>query len=325
MSSLPRFASRSRRTSPARRLPWASLASVLLHVAFLALLVVANLEHERPSEPLPPPSFDVEFENGGQEGTPGAPEAPQQFQQSLTEPTPETPPPAPEPTPPTVPAPPVVEAPPLPPQPVVPPPAPQPPQLAEPPSPPPPQPPEPEQAVAELPLPPPPPPIPPPPRPPRPAEPAPRLPGIYVPRTPEFNPPRPPGQTAQPSRRRLDLSLDHLSRGDRMSPEATLNIDPRVGADWRAAFRRWLDQNLRYPRDAAEAGEDGTLTLRMQVAPDGRVTRLELIRPSRSVFLNIGAQRPFRNAMLPRLPPGIGGDGIPVELTIHFNLIRPGR
>ena len=44
--------------------------------------------------------------------------------------------------------------------------------------------------------------------------------------------------------------------------------------------------NLRYPRDAADFGEEGLVGVRIITAPDGTVRRVELRTASRSITLN---------------------------------------
>ena len=300
------------------------VVSVLLHLGLAALAVVASSQRERPSEPLPPPAYAVEFEAG-------APERPAE-QESLPSPAPT------EPVPEAVPEE-ALPPPPLPPLAMVEPPLPVP---AEPPveeaAP---SPPEPEEARTaepepprpeDLPIPPPAPPAPAPPSPqreaaltapPRPARPpaaSERLPGLYLPdlRLAPLPPPRP-----EPPRRGLDLSPGSRQQPGRDSPEAQLSVrGAQVGPDWRNAFRRWLDDHGRYPPNAALVGEQGTTRIELIVEPDGRVRSGRLLRRSGSVWLDAGTVSLFRNAVLPPFPPGADPAGVTVDLTINYVLIR---
>ena len=164
-------------------------------------------------------------------------------------------------------------------------------------------------AVAQLPLPPPPPPGPPPP----------------VPLDLTDRPPIRLGE-ADPSR------LGAARRGLDLRPGASLpgpgdveNLRVRgaqAGPDWRNAFRMWLDRNLRYPREAAELGEEGPVTVRITTGADGRVRRVELRSGSRSIFLNHYSQVVFRGAALPPFPPGTAEEEVTIDLTINYVLIR---
>jgi TonB family protein len=307
-----------------------AIASALLHLGVAALLVLASWQRDKPPEPLPPPSFEVQFEAG-------SPERPAQEEAAASEPTP---PPTPAPQPPAAetaaraePEPPLLPPPP-PPPPVA-------PQATQAEPPPPPPPPEAQTAEAELPPPPlpaPPPPMPPPPTPPAPAPappqrdaaltapprpvrpPAPeRLPGLFVPDA-RLNPspPRPE------QRRGLDLSPPSAMRQPgRDSPDAQLSVrGAQVGPDWRNAFRRWMDEHGRYPTNAAVVGDQGTTRIVLTVDPDGRVRSGQLVRKSGSVWLDAGTVSLFRNALLPAFPPDADPTGVTVDLTINYILVR---
>jgi len=276
-------------------------ASVLLHLGFLALALLAALHRPKPPEPLPPPAYAVYYESG-------APDRPAE-PDIQPEPTPAepAPPPAPEPVP-------------LPAEPPTPPAA--PPQAAPLPLPPPTPPPQEQseegpQTHAALPS----PPRPPPPRPARPQ----RLPGLYLPEGLRMAPalPRqavPPRPDAAPS---LDLSLGRLPSIGRASPEPEAEVrGAKVGPDWRNAFRRWLEEHKRYPEAAVLLGQEGTTRIELIVDPDGRVRSMRLLRRSGSAWLDAGTLSLFRGANLPPFPPGADPSGVIVDLTIHYVLIR---
>jgi TonB family protein len=305
-----------RRGAGSARLRPGLIFSALLHLGFAALVVLASLRRERPPEPLPPPSYEVEFEGGAQERPaeresnplPTEPEAP--------------PPPSPPPEPP-------VEA--------VQPPAPETaPTLAE--EPPPPLPPLPEEAqtaevepaVDDLPVPPPPAPPPPvpqreaaviaPPRPARPPPPSEPLPGLFLPEARNLQPAprRQPG-----SRLDLDISPPRLPQAGRDSIEPRAIVrGAKVGPDWFSALRRWMDDHGRYPTNAALVGHEGTTRILLTVDPDGRVRSGKLVRQSGSIWLDAGTVSLFRNAMLPPFPPGADPAGVTIDFTINYVLIR---
>jgi outer membrane biosynthesis protein TonB len=81
--------------------------------------------------------------------------------------------------------------------------------------------------------------------------------------------PNPPG--GRPQARGLDLTVDPRLAEGRSSADPQLRVTgAQVGADWRAAFRAWLDQNIRYPRRAIELQESGSVRVRVIADPDGR-------------------------------------------------------
>jgi TonB family protein len=94
-----------------------------------------------------------------------------------------------------------------------------------------------------------------------------------------------------------------------------------VGADWRSAFRRWLDQNIHYPQQAIIRGEDGRVRVRITAAPDGTVRNVQLTGPSTSPSLNFGTTYPFNGARLPTFPPG-SAPNVTIDLTVNYVLLR---
>jgi TonB family protein len=135
--------------------------------------------------------------------------------------------------------------------------------------------------------------------------------------------PRPaPGRPAGP-RAPLDFSLDPRLLEGRTSPDRTVQVrGAQVGPDWSNAFRRWLDQNLRYPQRAIQDGDSGTVQVRITANPDGTVRQVRLLRPSASPALNSGTSMPFVGARLPAFPPGSDPNGVEVDLTVNYILIR---
>ncbi len=347
--------------------------SLLLHI-LLALALWFWPDPRKPSEQLPPPSFDVVFEGGapqrseaepaeGSETEPQPPTPPGSAEVPAP-PTPDVPPPPPVPQPPVpqnvppppVPQPPVRQATPMPPvpQPPLPAPTPQPPlqqamplPIPPPPAPPIPQPPDepapmPEMAgtvelfapQTELRLPdrlsetlPPSVPQPPRPTPPRQASPAPspqprpNLPGMWMPNGVQLGQPsRPP--SGRPQARGMDLSVDpRIIEGQAARDPSVRVSGAQVGADWRAAFRRWLDQNIRYSPDAIMRGEDGVVRVRVTASADGTVRNVQLVGPSTSPSLNHGTTWPFNGARLPAFPPG-SEPVVTIDLTVNYVLIR---
>jgi protein TonB len=282
--------------------------SLAIHLAILVLLLV-TLKRGGREEMLPPPSpVTMVFESGRKEG-PTLPEPslqarpseqapPVQEQQPL--PLPPTPPPPPPPPPPAPAAPPV--------------PTPVPPSVEAPPPPPP---------LAKAPIErPPPAPKPPPKRPPPPKPsdfPAPmdfslgRPFGAPQPRTRTSAAPRPPGT--------MDMSLGPANKGaPNISPFADIDTDAG-GPDWRNALSRWVSQHAYYPEQARANFEDGDVKVHVVAQHNGRVTDVELISKSGSMWLDLALQSMFRDAHIPALPTP-GNEPIEFNFTMHYILRR---
>ncbi|WP_191083110.1 energy transducer TonB [Roseococcus microcysteis] len=331
------------------------LGSLLLHGLILALLLAWPDQRRQPSAELPAPSFDIVFDGASPEAASGeAPPGEQVAPSQPSEPAPpppqaEVPPAPPTPPPPAPPPPAPVPAP----SPVAPPAAPPPPVTAAlpPPTPPlraeipalpapPPAPPRPEAPPAEaaptplpeaeeflapptdlrlserfaLPLP--------------PAQTSPQppqarpLPGIMLPQTPQLGGGA-PSPAGRPQGRGLDLSVDpRFAEGDARTDPSVRVQGAQVGANWRAAFRRWLEQNIRYPQDAAMRGEDGTVRVQILANPDGTVRSVRVVLPSTSPSLNYATTFPFQGAQIPAFPPPADPNGVTVDLTVNYVLRR---
>jgi TonB family protein len=133
-----------------------------------------------------------------------------------------------------------------------------------------------------------------------------------------------PAQPAgRPQARGLDLTVDPRIIEGRATSDPQLRVTgAQVGADWRAAFRQWLDENIRYPRRAIELGESGSVRVLVTAAPDGTVRNVRLVGASTSPSLNLGTVMPFQGARLPAFPPPADPNGVTVELTVNYILIR---
>jgi TonB family protein len=120
----------------------------------------------------------------------------------------------------------------------------------------------------------------------------------------------------------IDLRVDpRLLEGRATSDPSVRVTGANVGADWRAAFRRWLDQNIRYPRRAIELREMGAVRVVVTASPDGRVRDIRLVGPSASPSLNTATTFPFSGAQLPAFPPPADPNGVTIELTVNYILI----
>jgi TonB family protein len=307
------------------------LASLLAHLALVAAMLVLSWRSLDPSRALPPPAFDIVFEGGRPERAEAEP--PPGLSAPPVPPPPLSAPPMPTPAEaPPVPTPPVPERPvPVPPVPAPPVPAPPPvpsPEAARPPPPP--------MAAPAPPVPPPPAPAAPRPAPPAPAQPAPSQPAPAQP-APRFppgaffmpdgfqlgRPAEPTLPQGRPQAQGLDLRVDPRFFEGRASSDPQVRVSgAEVGADWRAAFRRWLDENIRYPARAIELRESGSVRVQVIAEPDGTVRSVRLVMPSGSPSLNLATTLPFSGARLPAFPPPADPKGVTIDLQVNYVLIR---
>lgn len=117
------------------------------------------------------------------------------------------------------------------------------------------------------------------------AQPAPR------PVHPKPEPRRAPPVTAQPA------------PAERAAPLPAASAPAAVAPGWNALLAAWLAANRRYPEDARRRSEEGEVTVRFTVAPDGRVSEAAVVKGSGSTALDAAALRLLQGATLPA--PGI--------------------
>ena len=128
------------------------------------------------------------------------------------------------------------------------------------------------------------------------------------------------GEQGYRPRHRLDFTLGPVPNAALSVPNMQLRGAENT-AEWRREFYRWLDQNVRYPPDAAEFGEQGMVGVRIFAAPDGTVRRVELRTASRSITLNHYSQSVFRGAKIPVFSRPNSNE-VEIDLQIHYHLIR---
>jgi TonB family protein len=300
LNAAQRKRARRERLSPRRpsRLRRAIAVSVAIHVGILLLLLVIIKQKGR-EEYLPPPSpVTMVFQSGRKEG-PTLPEpSPQPAQPNQAPPAKELPLPVP-------PAPP----PPPPPTPVAPPtPAPVPPAAEALPLPPPV-----EKTPSERP--------PPAPKPPPKRPPPPKPSDFPAPMNFSFGKPLGAPQPRQRAPGSNDMSLGPAKKGSmNVSPFADIDTDVG-GPDWRNALAAWVSQHAYYPPQARNNGEDGDVRVHVVAEHNGRVTEVELISKSGSMWLDLALQSMFRDAHIPPLPTP-GNDPIEFNFTMHYILLR---
>jgi TonB family protein len=122
--------------------------------------------------------------------------------------------------------------------------------------------------------------------------------------------------TRQTSRGRstLDISLT-MRDGD----TGTV-MNGRGGADWGNELVAWVNRHKYYPPQAAMQGEDGEVTARVVVNPNGHVTSVDLTMRSGSQWLDMALVALFRDRDVP--PPPDKSEPTIVNFTMRYILIR---
>jgi TonB family protein len=90
---------------------------------------------------------------------------------------------------------------------------------------------------------------------------------------------------------------------------------PSVAPGWNALLAAWLAAHKSYPASARKRSEEGEVTVRFNVEPDGRVSEVSVVKGSGYADLDTAALGMLQGAALP--PPGA-----PAVRTvrIHFHL-----
>lgn len=96
--------------------------------------------------------------------------------------------------------------------------------------------------------------------------------------------------------------------------------DAKAGPDWRNLLSRWVSEHAYYPPEARNNGEEGTAKVHVVAMPSGKVTTVELIGRSGSMWLDLALQALFRDAHIPPIPGGT--EPIEFNFTMHYILIR---
>ncbi len=84
-------------------------------------------------------------------------------------------------------------------------------------------------------------------------------------------------------------------------------------------LKQWWDQHSFYPKEASQTNEGGNVKVHIVIADDGQVTSIEVVQGSGSSVLDAAAVAVFRNAHLPRFPPGSPAQPADVVVTLHYH------
>ena len=141
-------------------------------------------------------------------------------------------------------------------------------------------------------------------------------PDVPPPPPPPAHPPR-----ATPQRAAARASLNpagapaHAPAGQNATSRAS---DANNGAAWMGKLKQWWDQHSFYPKEASQTNEGGNVKVHIVIAPDGKVTSIEVVQGSGLSVLDAAAVAVFRNAHLPPFPPGAPAQPADVVLTLHY-------
>ncbi len=96
---------------------------------------------------------------------------------------------------------------------------------------------------------------------------------------------------------------------------ATSALATQATPGWDGLIAGWLASHKSYPEAARDHGEEGTVTVRFTVAPDGRVLGVEIVRGSGSDVLDQAARSLLGGA---RVPPPQVTETRTVRLRYHL-------
>lgn len=94
-----------------------------------------------------------------------------------------------------------------------------------------------------------------------------------------------------------------------------------AGQDWKDGLMSYWLKHRYYPRQAAEAGEDGRVEIEMTVNQFGKVTAVSVKSQSGSPWLDMAALATWRGAQLAPLP-ATAGDHLTFSISINYMLLR---
>ncbi len=109
----------------------------------------------------------------------------------------------------------------------------------------------------------------------------------------------------------------------RIAPPGTELSSADAPAGWLNALGEWIQRHDYYPREAAENGQQGDVTVAVVVDRTGRVLSVRLERRSGSPFLDMALLSVFRDQHVPPFPGGEGPPETTVHVTISYILVGP--
>jgi protein TonB len=107
------------------------------------------------------------------------------------------------------------------------------------------------------------------------------------------------------------------------APLPRLAPSAEVLSDYTRSLSNALDRYKEYPRIAELRGWEGSVTMRLRVAPSGRLIEAQVYKSSGFAVLDQQAVAMVSKAgVLPVPPEGLDATGVPVLVPINFRLER---
>jgi len=94
------------------------------------------------------------------------------------------------------------------------------------------------------------------------------------------------------------------------------------GPDWLDELHRWAAAHAFYPQEAAQEGEQGSVTVQVQIDHFGHVLNVDMVSRSGSQWLDLAWLGQWRHATVPSFPQGTMGDTTTLQYTINYILIH---
>ncbi len=127
----------------------------------------------------------------------------------------------------------------------------------------------------------------------------------------------------RPSGSELAGAYGPTARGRELSTSPLSNLSsPDAPASWLNSLSDWIQQHLYYPRAAGEQGQEGEVTVAVQVDRYGRVLSVSLEQSARYPLLDMALQGMFRGRVVPPFPGGEGPDKTTVHVTVDYSIVR---
>jgi len=96
----------------------------------------------------------------------------------------------------------------------------------------------------------------------------------------------------------------------------------QVGDDWIRQLHQWWVLHRRYPQQAVENNEEGTVIIRFKVDRYGHTSGGEILTRSGSQWLDAQSMATFNNAQLPPFPSNTPENEATITLTIDYILLH---
>ncbi len=122
--------------------------------------------------------------------------------------------------------------------------------------------------------------------------------------------------------RGIDLSVPLAARGPSRSDPYSAIRAANASADWNRGLMQYWLQHRYYPQQAAENGDQGSVTIELTVARTGAVESVRVLSTSGSQWLDMAAMGTFRGGHLPPFTDEMRQDRITFPVPITYYLVR---